>query len=609
MKFKKFNFFNAKWFLILGLFLSSLSANAQNLITLYETTFEEWPSNDMTTGNSSASISYEVTPGRSFAYVGKPGFFPAENKICSANSTNTLIFPTFDFIGKGIIEMDWTVAKNGKGMTLNISGATAEIVSTSTEPDKPSNGPQVSGASIKTGKNYGKYTVRYTFNANSNTVAEFSNSMKCEEVAINRIKVLTDVGTNPYVFSPTYPNAGADGSRSTQVSIIKGEVGGPQVSGTVDVQSYNLAGKKVKLEIIGANASRFTLPATEIDAPTAATNVTINYTPSVRAGAHDALLKLSADGAPDYYVNILGQTGSGAPQIVASTAQLNFWTSLIAPREQVLRVSGLNLTGPLTLSVVGAGADRFTLSTNTLSVLEASKGYDLNISFLGEILENEVGLDATLELSSPGAAPVSIPLKGITSGVKPVLYNFTFEVQPAGTAFVDCNLGGTVFLEGTVLNATVTLENGYRINRWSDNAGTTKAQRSFKVTENKHIVIFTEKGIQIEGPTTTDVQAFVPLTPANITTTSMTLQWTPQENNAGGYTVNVYNADGSLFKTLTSTTTSVLLDGLTEDTEYNYEVVGDNGVLAGAASNPKIGPFRTAKTVVPAVCGENIINQ
>ncbi|MBQ5778721.1 MAG: hypothetical protein IIW13_01885 [Paludibacteraceae bacterium] len=50
MKFKKFNFFNAKWFLILGLFLSSLSANAQNLITLYETTFEEWPSNDMTTG-------------------------------------------------------------------------------------------------------------------------------------------------------------------------------------------------------------------------------------------------------------------------------------------------------------------------------------------------------------------------------------------------------------------------------------------------------------------------------------------------------------------------------------------------------------------------------
>ena len=64
-----------------------------------------------------------------------------------------------------------------------------------------------------------------------------------------------------------------------------------------------------------------------------------------------------------------------------------------------------------------------------------------------------------------------------------------------------------------------------------------------------------------------------------------------------------------MFKTLTSTTTSVLLDELTEDTEYNYEVVGDNGELAGAASNPKIGPFRTAKTVVPAVCGENIINQ
>lgn len=640
MKFKKFNFFNAKWFLILGLFLSSLSVlriNAQSSqdIMLYSTDFTGWTA--VSGIESNGTYPQSTGDGAGFILDKKPEIAPSgtingyTGYYTNASSSHTITFPALNFVSGGVVEVVYCVDQ-GSGVTITMSGA--DYVKFE-EINDPSNAIGTNYKNIKAGgealgdKN-GWFANYKDWHLGNNVTARyegtyykilfsFPSSFKGEKVLtlasskqydkIVSMKVWTSVGTTPYVAATDYPNAGADGTKTSESFKINGDVGGAKVNGVVGIKGFNLT-QDVQISIEGKDASKFSLGTTTISAADAmaGTNVAIDFSPSVKAGNATALLKLSS-GSNDYYVNILGITGSGNPQIVASTAQLNFWTSLIAPREQVLQVSGLNLTGPLTLNVVGAGADRFTLSTNTLSVLEASKGYDLNISFLGEILENEVGLDATLELSSPGAVPVSIPLKGITSGVKPVLYNFTFEVQPAGTAFVDCNLGGTVFLEGTVLNATVTLENGYRIKYWSDNVGTTKAQRSFKVTENKHVVIFTEKGIQIEGPTTTDVQAFVPLTPANITTTSMTLQWTPQDNNAGGYTVNVYNADGSLFKTLTSTTTSVLLDGLTEDTEYYYGVVGDNGVLAGAASNPKIGPFRTAKTVVPAVCGENIINQ
>ena len=414
----------------------------------------------------------------------------------------------------------------------------------------------------------------------------------------------------PYVASPSYPNAGDDGSKSTVGLTLSGAVGGNVVTGPIDIKGYNLSGP-VSISFVGKDAAKFSVDQTTLDAVTAmeGTNVTVSFKTSVKSGVASALMKLSG-GSADYYVNVFGSSGSGDPEIVASASPLNFWTSLIAKTTQSLDVSGLNLTGPVTATLEGAGADRFSLSTSEITLAEATKGTKLTITFIGDLQESE--LPANLVLSSAGAASVTIPLKGITTTLKPVMYPLTFDVSPTGTAYVETNPGGTVFKEGTQVTVKVTLEKGYKVARWQDASGNTRSERVFVVSESKNtmsgdpITVFTEKGQQSEGgDDPVEVKGLVALEATNITANSMTANWTSQDGNANGYIVTVTDASGNVVATqqAASTATSVEISGLDENTLYYYTVEGTEGTV----TTEKVGGFKTPSTTVK-VCGSDDYN-
>lgn len=599
--------------------VASLNAFAQyNDIMLYSTDFsvsDGWT--DMSSTGSSDALSQ-----KGFSIVAKPVFNASGTTnngnftgyIASLNSTSTITTPTFTFISGGMIEMDLDVAKNGKGFTLSaasgsISNIQGTIVSQAEPiPTKASDQASFSGATFKTGKNYGAYKIRYTFDGSGDISFKLASTSKEAEVNIASMTVYTGVGSVPYVASPSYPNAGDDGSKSTVGLTLSGAVGGNVVTGPIDIKGYNLSGP-VSISFVGDDAAKFSVDQTSLDAATAmaGTNVTVSFKTSVKSGVASALMKLSG-GSADYYVNVYGSSGSGNPEIVASASPLNFWTSLIATTTQSLDVSGLNLTGPITASITGAGADRFSLSTTSIPAI----GTTLNITFTGDIKAGE--LPANLVLSSPGAPSVTVPLNGVTSLLRPVMYPLTFDVSPSGTAYVETNPGGTVFLEGTQVTVTVTLEKGYKVARWQDASGNTRSTRVFVVSESKNtmsgdpITVFTEKGQQSEGDDDpVEVKGLVALEATNITANSMTANWTSQDGNANGYIVTVTDASGNVVATqqAASTATSVEISGLDENTLYYYTVEGTG--TEGTVTTEKVGGFKTPSTTVK-VCGSDDYN-
>ncbi len=602
--------------LLLTALLTTSLANAQSKdIMLYSTDFTDWTAQVMT-GSS------DVISQNGFTYTAKPGIYPTETTSCgdlgyiaSSNSTNTLTFPTFTFISGGVVVMELCVNKNGRTLTLSGTGASDITASVPESPtaSKASDEEQVSGAQVKTGKDYGKYVVEYAFSGAGDIQLSLATNAKKDQVDISKITVYSSVGSTPYVCSPDYPDAKVDGSGTSEGLKVQGAVGGDQVSGNVTIKGYNLS-SDVTFSIVGQDAAKFSLGSTSMsaaDAMAGTNSVTVNFTPSVKAGNAVAFLKISST-TNDYYVNLIGATGTGAPQIVASTSLLNFWTSLIAVTSQKLDVSGLNLTGPIKATLSGAGASRFELSSSEITLVEATKGTTLEITFTGDIEESE--LDANLVLSSTGASDVTIPLKGVTSTLKPVLYPLTFDVDPSGTAYVETNPGGTVFLDGSQVTVTVTLEKGYKVSRWQDASGNTRSTRTFIVSESKNtmsgdpITVFTETGQQQEGgDDPVDVNGLVALEASNITTNGMTLNWTAQDGNTTGYDITVTDANGNTVKTqhVESTATSLEISGLEEKTTYYYTVSGTG--TQGLVTTERVGGFKTASSAVK-VCGSDDYN-
>lgn len=598
---------------------------AQKDILLYETNFSAWDEVTEAQGNAIGS-SGSIQGKDGFVYTGKPTVNPTAGTICALNSTNYLEFPSFDFISGGAIEVELVVGKNGKYFNLDATAGTIGTVTYKID-EQPAAAKDLGtdGTSFKTGKNYGKYVVTASFTGSGAIKPRFTVSGKCGEIAFKSIKVYSGVGTTPYVCAPDYPNAGADGSKTEKTLMLKGQIGGESVAQTLDLKGYNITGDAALL-IEGADAARFTLTNATVSGASLSTGnlvpVEVLFNPSVKASNSSALLKITPSdaGSQPYYVHLTGVTGSGLPQIVASASPLNFWTSYLAATTQKLSVSGLNLTGPITATIQG-GEGRFTLSskeTATIPLASAIAGTELSIEFTGNVVENT--LNATLVLSSPGATDVEIPLAGITSATKPLMYPLTFDVSPSGTAYVEVSPGGTSFLAGTQVSVKVTLEKGYKVKYWQDATGNTRSERVFKVSEKTNtmsgdpITVFTELGQQQESSGEVVVtDKLVALKAENITTNSFTATWTTQQGNTTGYDVTVKDASGNVVQSLhaDALATSIEVTGLQENTDYYYNVTGtgDDGTGGQASvTTPTVGRFRTSKTAVTKVCGDDNYN-
>lgn len=638
MKFKKFNFFNAKWFLILGLFLSSLSANAQKDILLYSTDFTDWGAVDGSSASSSDVLS-GTQGGAGFSIMGRPVVDPTTGTLSFGNSTCYIETKKFDFVSGAVVEVEFYAnASNSREITLsetvtqvkldntNYVDGTAKItdgyigntmmavassnVGTTPEDDRnvilPAirNGEWQAGSKFKNPKYQGgSYTV--SFNMPS-VVGEKSIKIQGmnKDVFIKSLKIYTSVGTTPYVASPTYPNAGADGSKASSGVVLQALPGGNVIEANVDVKAYNIT-SPVSLSIIGDGAAQFSLTQTTIDASAAlaGTSIPVKFTSSPTSGVSKALLVLSSPGAEDYYVNLLGQSGTGNPEIIADNSLMRFYTYQTGRITQELNVSGLSLTGPITATLSDGN---FSVPSSEISLYNALSGTKLKITFTGDIVEGTK--DATLTLSSPGAENVVIPLQGVTTLTKPHLYKITFEAVPAGSAAIKHTPGGNLFLEGEKITVTVTPNVGYSIVSWSDNAGSTKSTRVITATMPTHIKInLSNSGTQGPSGGGSVGSSFVAKVATNVTANSLSANWSAASNSNQGatttYTVTLYDAAGNqVDQKDVGTALTADFTGLSPYTPYYYQV-RSTSTDPGQDETKKAGPFYTIDDAV-YVCGK-----
>lgn len=76
-------------------------------------------------------------------------------------------------------------------------------------------------------------------------------------------------------------------------------------------------------------------------------------------------------------------------------------------------IKGCNLTGPVTMSIVGPDAGRFSLASTTLTLAEASAGINVPVTYTSSVM---VGThNAQLKLSTPGAPDVYVDLVGMST--------------------------------------------------------------------------------------------------------------------------------------------------------------------------------------------------
>ena len=619
------------------------AAFGQKDILLYSTDFTDWTALDGTSGSSD-----DVFPGggagTGFTIGDKPQVSPtgtiggATGYLAITNGPNTgLLSKELDFVAGGVVEIEFVNKTGSNSRWVGVDGADAVLIETLEPTDGrydrahvgklsgtnytagtalgDKNGPDASlyGTWISGFNgvdNNGKGVTKVSFRLPSTYAGtKRVKIVMHKDIALTSLKIFTAVGTTPYVCSPDYPNAKEDGSGASTGLILQGTVGGSQVNGNVAIKGYNLTGD-VTFSVVGQDAAKFSLGATTMsaaDALAGTNSVAVNFMPSVKSGSSSAMLKISS-GTNDYYVNLVGVSGSTDPQIVANTAPLNFWTYQTGKFSQLLNVSGMNLNGPVTAKLEGEGAINFSLSTSEISAYDAAKGFVLNITFTGDI--NEGTKTANLVLSSPGAPSVSIPLSGITSIVKPETFTVDFSVSPAGSGYIDLNPGGRVFKKGTVVKASVTPETGYSIASWSDNAGSRRAERTFTISETTPqsiVVNLTKGGSGGGGGETAATSSFVAMPATNVTANSMTANWSAASSSdatvAVTYTVTLYDANGNQIDQQAGlTTTTADFSGLTPNTAYTYKVTSTS-TDAGQTETTRVGPFYTVDDTV-YVCGE-----
>ena len=616
------------------------AAFGQKDILLYSTDFTDWGAVDGSSASSSDVLS-GTQGGAGFSIMGRPVVDPATGTLSFGNSSCYIETKKFDFVSGAVIEVEFYAnASNAREITLSETvtqvkldytdyvDGTAKItdgyigntmmavassnISTTPEDDRnvilPAirNGEWQAGSKFKNPKYQGAtYTV--SFNMPS-VVGEKSIQISGmnKDVFIKSLKIYTSVGTTPYVASPSYPNAGADGSKASSGLAVQALPGGNVVDANVDIKAYNIT-SPVSLSIIGDGAAQFSLTQTTIDASAAlaGTSIPVKFTSTSTSSISQALLVISAAGAENYYVNLLGQSGTGNPEIIADNSLLKFYTFQTGRVTQTIDVSGLSLTGPITATLSDGN---FSVPSSEISLYNALKGSKLKVTFTGDIVEGTK--DATLTLSSPGAADVVIPLQGVTTLEKPHVYPISFVANPAGSAAIKHTPGGSQFLEGEKITVTVTPNTGYNIVSWSDNAGSTKKTRVITATMTTPAVIIVNLSTSAPvGPSGGGGagSSFVARPATNVTANSLTANWSAATNSVSGatttYTVTLYDAAGNqVDQQQVGTALTAQFTGLSSYTPYYYQV-RSTSTDEGQTETNKVGPFYTVDDTV-YVCGE-----
>ncbi len=582
-------------------------------LTLYDTDFTDWGSFDQSSANSTDMFSC-TGGGDGFTISQKPiidatgdasGFGETGYVINTNNgSSGDLLMSSkmLPFVNGGTVVIyaaNASTSTRDFSLTVDGSGAgittTYEFLEPSTETEKVGDEASVSGNTFTTGKatpdsRLVLYKVIFDLPAglsgNHQIIIESTGNSK--EIAYSRFRVCTNPPATPYVATTNFSNCVED---ATGLSLSGTTGSSTPITGILSVKGWNITGD-VTMTITGPDAGLFTIASTTLTQAAALTgqSVGVDFTPSVISGISKAELTLSSPGAPSFCVSLTGLSISGAsPEITTPVETWQFPSRTIDTYSQDIPISGMNLTGPVTLSIVGGDAAQFSLSQTSMSIAEALAGAPVTVTYLAGISAPSMD-NTSLVLTSPGAASVTIPLEGITYTVDPTLFTLTKVVTPAGSGILTQDIAGSTFASGTTVKVTVNPQTGWKFVKWTDN-GSTALIRSVLMTSDKTITALFEPG---SGPTIAPFNAYTPLTVNN---TSFTARWGAAPA-AASYVVTVYDETGAVVYTSPSTgAMSVNIPGLTQASQYTYEVTANTGDVSNTVS-----VLTTGATAVPA-CG------
>lgn len=663
--------------------LGSFSAMAQAVLTppgdgknilVYETDFRDWAPMAITNGTDLHAV--VSGGGKGFSLQGRPNVEPTSSSCGLTGSlwfnqdNNYAITPQFNFVEGGVIEIwfctnsssarnmrvwdadavgvaapvpsedgtatgrldrigvasDGATAPTSPGMAMGTASADRAIL----DPAKV--GVYMSGNTFAIRGSGNLYKVSYRLPA-----AKFTGMKSVQfggrDSRIMAVKIYSSVGSTPYVASTNYtnllhdPNAGA--------YTMRGTVGGAAGSGTavgaaVNVQGWNISGEML-LSLEGANAGKFSFAGANPDGTLTVSNadalsgfsVPLQFSPSVESGVAEAILVIADATNPsrNYKVALSGITDDGTtnPQLLAPVDVIPFFTSVIAPVSQQYRFAGIYLSSPVNITFVGPMAARLSASSTNISVIDASKGSSITITYTGT---PSGSLDETTVMRlTTGSTVVDVPLRLETFELKPALHHLEFEANPSGTAVIKLSLTGPLYPLGSIVKVEVTPEAGYYITGWNDNA-TTAGTRDIRIrpdgtTPSLIVVNLARIG---EGPTPTG-GSFIAYLPGSVTADGFNAIWSasPNETPSTTYTVTVYAADGATVigsGTAAAGATSCSITGLTptdntkeENFLFHYKVEANNlidpdtGLPVPDESTAKVGPFRLTGTV-SFTCGQ-----
>lgn len=509
--------------------------------------------------------------------------------IRRGGSTGSFVTPELDFISGGTITAYFINVNTG---TSTRTSTLTQLPNTYTcNPSNPA-GTTLTTFSIPKNAYVQKFThtLPPTVTGKQRFAFSFSNG---QDYYMIGLYIETGVGTMPVI--ATIPHKDV-------VQNFSAVSGGNKTTNTIQVKGYNLTGN-VSMEIIGADARLFSIPDNSIalSEVLAGKDITITYTSSVMIATHQAQLKLSSPGASDVFINLVGNSTptTSSPTITTPATTYLFATGIIGTATNEVNITGVNLTGNITLSITGANASQFSLSSATVSpALAMSTGLPVTITYQG-FFQAPVTQTAKLILSSPGATPVEINLIGKTFTNNPIMYNLVTGVSPTGSGYVIKNPSGTSFPAGTVVKITALPETGYKFVRWDDIASTSLV-RNITMNENKNINAIFEIGTGGGGEEPTGgLIAYSPL-PATITTTGFTARWT-SVTGAPNYTITVFDGTTPVV-TQTVSSTNYNVTGLSPGTTYTYQVKANT---TNGETSEIVGPFQTTKDPIgPVNCGD-----
>lgn len=566
-------------------------------ITRYQTEFTDW---DAVVSSSSDVLPIGSNGGAGFSILKaevKPTTSVASNLgVFNITSTGGFTTKPIDFLGGGNVIVE-VVASSNKTLTLTEknSGA-AGIIGSYEVQAMPA--ATISGNVATLASGAGIYKINFALAASTFTGTKTLSLMSNGGgISILSVTICSGKGLSPVL--TTYPQP----EKPLSMSAI---IGGNTNTAITQLLGYNLTADAT-LSIVDDEYGSFSLPVTTVAAATAANgkNIAVTFKSSLTPSIHHAKLKISSTGAADVFVDLTGVSLPAGvttnPVIIASTDSIQFASSLFGHCVRTLDLSALNLTGPVSITFQGAGKEFFSTATTSITMANILNGTGLDINYTGDLIAGKT--NASLKLSSPGAADVIIPLTAVTLDQKPVFYTVDFKVTPSGTGEVLKNYAGNTFLVGTVLNIQLVAASNYGLSYWDDLgvAGVKSMTRNVKMTSNKGVITaIMAPGIvpcTNCGGGTSDFQAYNPLP---ISQTSFEARWAVVPS-ATSYIVTVYDSNGIAFGApitvngATAASTPVI--GLNPGSLYSYKVQASTGADSGI-----IGPFKTLSGPVLNSC-------